>query len=63
MAFRYVHPDGPEFGHCIEVSDQEYEAIKRALYTALERADLVSASADEHDLTALLNDLEPMPED
>lgn len=63
MAYRYVHPDGPEYGHCVELSDAEYETMKRALYKAMERAVAVGASADEHDLMELLNDLEPMTDD
>lgn len=63
MAYRYQHPDGPEYGHCVELSSAEYETVKRALYKALERAEEVGASADYVDVTALLNDLEPMQDD
>jgi hypothetical protein len=73
MAYRYEHPDGPEYGRCVELSAAEYDLIVRALYTKLEQVVHVRASGidslaaraanDEHDLTEFLKDLDPILDD
>lgn len=55
MAHLMVSPDGTRCA--LELTNEEYEVVRRALHKAFERAVGVGATADQDNLMRLLEDL------